>query len=171
MATFNKALKEAAKRKPIVRLDTLEPPAPEAALGVTKAPEVAPPSEPGPAIASTGAAKNPPLSEVKAGVLLPETLPKPPERTLPGSTSPLRRETMHISDTIKRDGFGFPLSDYKLLEQMIDRCMRAGCKTNKSEIVRAGLRLLAGKSTEELVTIIGSLERLKPGPKRSASSA
>lgn len=101
----------------------------------------------------------------------PVTIPFSSPRRQPCSR--LLKSCLYVSEsglvtgpTIKRDGFGFPLNDYKLLEKVIDRCLRAGCKTNKSEIVRAGLHLLADKNSQELVTIVSSLERLKPGPKQ-----
>jgi hypothetical protein len=70
---------------------------------------------------------------------------------------------------IIRDTFTIPENDHHLIRAAKLRCMRAGVEASKSEIVRAGLKLLAEISDEQLIETIDKLVRLKVGRKSSAS--
>jgi len=73
------------------------------------------------------------------------------------------------SSRVKRDLFSMPEADYVLIQQIRQRVMRAGLDSNKSEVVRAGLRLLHSLADDELQEAMASVERIKPGrrPKNS----
>lgn len=64
---------------------------------------------------------------------------------------------------IVRDTFTIPEGDYALIAKVKKDCMKAGVEANKSEIVRAGLKLLAGMNQTELKDALGAVERLMPG--------
>jgi hypothetical protein len=44
-----------------------------------------------------------------------------------------------------------------------ERCLEAGVRIKKSEILRAGLLLLANKSPKELLAAVAKLEAVKTG--------
>lgn len=66
---------------------------------------------------------------------------------------------------VVRDTFSMPLSDHGLIELIRVRAAREGRNTNKSEVVRAGLRALSSLSSVQLIELLESLERMKPGRK------
>ncbi|MBK1724142.1 hypothetical protein [Thiocystis violacea] len=66
-----------------------------------------------------------------------------------------------------RDTFTLPEDDYALIAQVKRSCMKAGVEANKSEIVRAGLKVLAAMTQADLKNALGAIERLTPGRPRS----
>ncbi len=66
---------------------------------------------------------------------------------------------------VVRDTFSMPPSDHGLIEQLRVRAAREGRNTNKSEVVRAGLRALTSLPSAQLVELLEGLERVKPGRK------
>lgn len=62
-----------------------------------------------------------------------------------------------------RDSFTMPEADYKLIDPLKQRCMRAGIGVNKSELLRVGLQALTRMSDRELAQLVESLPRIKPG--------
>jgi hypothetical protein len=71
-------------------------------------------------------------------------------------------------DKVVRDSFTMPKSDYLKIGAVKERCLEAGVQIKKSEILRAGLLLLANKSQKELLAAVAKLETVKTGrpPKR-----
>jgi hypothetical protein len=72
-----------------------------------------------------------------------------------------------------RDSFTMPEADYRLIDPLKKRCMRAGVGVNKSELLRVGLHALTKMSDRELAQLVGDLPRVKPGrrPKRGAADS
>lgn len=68
-----------------------------------------------------------------------------------------------VRPKIVRDTFTIPEGDYALISKVKKDCMKAGVEANKSEIVRAGLKLLAGMNQTDLKQALGAVERLTPG--------
>lgn len=62
-----------------------------------------------------------------------------------------------------RDSFTFPEFDYALLAVLKKRALNSGCEIKKSELLRAGLNALNAMSEEELLKVLGSVERIKTG--------
>lgn len=69
------------------------------------------------------------------------------------------------SQLVTRDTFSMPSGDYGLIEQLRVVAARQGRNTNKSEVVRAGLRHLLTLKPEQLVELLDGLEKVKPGRK------
>ncbi|PSB03116.1 hypothetical protein [Merismopedia glauca] len=67
------------------------------------------------------------------------------------------------SKTQVRDSFTFPLEDHELIEKIINRCLKQAVSVNKSETLRAALRLLHSLSDEELIKAFSGIERIKTG--------
>lgn len=74
------------------------------------------------------------------------------------------------SKTQVRDSFTFPLEDHELIDTIINRCLKQAFRVNKSETLRAALRLLHSLDDEELITAFSGIERIKTGrpPKSGA---
>jgi hypothetical protein len=62
-----------------------------------------------------------------------------------------------------RDTFSFPESDYRLIAELQERCLNLRLSITKSEILRAGLKVLSALSDEKLVQAAGVVERVKTG--------
>lgn len=60
-----------------------------------------------------------------------------------------------------------PPADYQHIAQLQQRCLQHAVAVNKSELVRAGLRLLASLDDETLLRAIAQIEKVKVG-RRSA---
>lgn len=68
-------------------------------------------------------------------------------------------------DAVVRDTFSMPAGDHALIEQLRVRAAKQGRNTNKSEVIRAGLKALSGVPADQLVALLEGLERVKPGRK------
>lgn len=66
---------------------------------------------------------------------------------------------------VKKDIFSFPLNDYKLIDENINRAINFKKIMNKSEVIRAGLKSLSKLDDNGFVEIINSVEKIKKGRK------
>lgn len=69
------------------------------------------------------------------------------------------------AERLRRETFTIPESDYQMFRELKVRCMKSGFEVAKSELVRAGLKLLAASTDENILAAINQLERLKVGRK------
>ena len=68
---------------------------------------------------------------------------------------------------IVRDSFTMPQSDYLKIAEIKETCLKAGLPVKKSEVLRAGLRALAGMDTAQLKRAMAGVEKIKTGrPKK-----
>ncbi|TSA11504.1 MAG: hypothetical protein D4R79_09365 [Comamonadaceae bacterium] len=79
--------------------------------------------------------------------------------------SPVPSAIRLVAQHVTRDTFSMPSSDYGLIEQLRVRAALEGRNTNKSEVIRAGLRGLLALEPADLVAILNRLEKVKPGRK------
>lgn len=70
------------------------------------------------------------------------------------------------SSGVVRDTFSMPPQDYALVAALRTRAARLGRNTSKSEVVRAGLRLLQSVEDEQFAAVLSKLTRTSPGPKK-----
>ncbi|WP_416049538.1 hypothetical protein [Cupriavidus basilensis] len=66
-------------------------------------------------------------------------------------------------EKVLRDSFTMPKSDYAKLAELKQRCVDAGVHIKKSEILRAGVLLLAASSPEQLLAAVSKVEAIKTG--------
>lgn len=66
---------------------------------------------------------------------------------------------------VVRDTFSMPENDHALIAALIAKGLKAGRATSKSEVVRAGLHVLNGLDSCELLKTFNCLEKLIPGRK------
>jgi Arc/MetJ-type ribon-helix-helix transcriptional regulator len=100
------------------------------------------------------------LFSAAGNTVLANSVAKPVKKASP-VPSAIRLVAQHVT----RDTFSMPSSDYGLIEQMRVRAALEGRNTNKSEVIRAGLRGLLALEPTDLVAILNRLEKVKPGRK------
>jgi hypothetical protein len=62
-----------------------------------------------------------------------------------------------------RDSFTIPKGEYVVLEQLKLRAIQTGTPAKKSEVLRAGLKVLAGMDDAAFVAALGAVPALKTG--------
>lgn len=81
--------------------------------------------------------------------------------------APARAERHHKDhvkpEKVVRDTFTMPRGDYEQLAVLKQRCLDAGVAVKKSELVRAGLLLLASEPTKRLLAAVKAVEPVKTG--------
>jgi hypothetical protein len=66
-------------------------------------------------------------------------------------------------DKVVRDSFTMPKSDYAKIAELKQRCLEAGVSVKKSELLRAGLALLAAAPVKRLLAAVSELDTVKTG--------
>jgi hypothetical protein len=64
---------------------------------------------------------------------------------------------------VVRDSFTMPQSEYSKIAEIKAICLKAKMHVKKSEVLRAGLKLLAELNAAQLKHALGSLEKIKTG--------
>ena len=64
---------------------------------------------------------------------------------------------------VVRDSFTMPQNEYARIAEIKEVCLKAKMHVKKSEVLRAGLKLLAGLNAAQLKQALGSLEKIKTG--------
>ena len=68
---------------------------------------------------------------------------------------------------VVRDSFTMPEEEYLKIAEIKSICQNAGMHVKKSEVLRAGLKLLSGASVARLKRVLGDLPKIKTGrPKK-----
>ncbi len=68
---------------------------------------------------------------------------------------------------VVRDSFTMPATEYEQIAEIKAACLAAGVPVKKSEVLRAGLQVLAGMSTAQIKRRLTTLEKIKTGrPKK-----
>jgi len=100
----------------------------------------------------------------------PRAAVKPPVRpaSRPAPKAAAEPEKMPKPDKPKkpklvRDSFTIPKVEYVVLEQLKLRAARSGTPAKKSEVLRAGLKVLAGMDDAAFVAALGAVPALKTG--------
>jgi hypothetical protein len=77
------------------------------------------------------------------------------------------KKVAKVESKLVRDSFTAPEADYALIDVLKQRALQAQRAAKKSELIRAGLRVLAGLSAKALVAQLNQLEAVKTGrPKK-----
>ena len=74
----------------------------------------------------------------------------------------LRNRKEHKQKVV-RDSFTMPLNEYRKIAEIKEICLKAGMAVKKSEILRAGLKLLSELSRPGLKRELAGLEKIKTG--------
>lgn len=80
------------------------------------------------------------------------------------SARAVRHRRDHVKqEKVVRDTFTMPKEDYEQLAVLKQRCLDAGLAVKKSELLRAGLLLLASEPTKRLLAAVKAVEPVKTG--------
>lgn len=66
-------------------------------------------------------------------------------------------------EKVIRDTFTMPSTDYDLIAAIQHRCLQSALNVTRSEIVRAGLKILNELSDENLMQAMQAVEKIKSG--------
>lgn len=66
-------------------------------------------------------------------------------------------------EKVVRDSFTMPKSEYQKIAEIKEASLKAGLPVKKSEVLRAGLKLLSGLNAAQLKRAIAGLEKIKTG--------
>lgn len=72
-------------------------------------------------------------------------------------------------DKLVRDSFTMPRSDFALIDQLKERALGFKRPTKKSELLRAGLQVLAGLTDAKLAAVLAALTTLQAGRPKGSS--
>ncbi len=67
------------------------------------------------------------------------------------------------AEKVIRDGFSMPVSDQQLIQDIRVKGIKLGVESNKSEIVRAGLRALMDLPDNKLTSLLKTIPKIKTG--------
>lgn len=98
--------------------------------------------------------------------------PRTATKTAPAKTA-VKAEKKHKQKVtekkvkVVRDSFTMPHADYALIAELKKKVSSGGLHVKKSELLRAGLRLLVKSSPAQLKKAVSDLEKIKTGrPKK-----
>jgi len=78
-----------------------------------------------------------------------------------------KKKVSEKKEKVVRDSFTMPKSDYALIAELKESAIKNGLHVKKSELLRAGLRLLAKSNAAQLKRAVATLEKIKTGrPKK-----
>ena len=77
--------------------------------------------------------------------------------------SPISESEPKAPQKVVRDSFSMIQQDYKLIDAIIERCLKKGLKANKSQVLRAGLHALDGATDKDLVKVFENLVAVRTG--------
>jgi len=94
---------------------------------------------------------------------------KPEIKAAPGlkSVQMSKKAKKEHKKKVVRDSFTMPQDEYQKIAEIKMICMKAKMHVKKSEVLRAGLKMLTGLSAVQLKQALNSLEKIKTGrPKK-----
>lgn len=115
--------------------------------------------------ATTVASKKAPAAKKVAVVRKPAEKPAPKLEVKPGVKAAPAKVAKPVKLKVKlvRDSFTMPADDWALIDQLKARAIGFKRPAKKSELLRAGLQVLAGLPDAALQAALDKLQPLKPG--------
>jgi hypothetical protein len=138
-----------------------KPPVPTPAAPAT-------PSKVKPADKTAARRQTPPVAVAKPAVALPQVKPKAATvESTAVSSAKATKKPAKPRPVLVRDSFTMPETDFALIAKLKSTALGARRAAKKSELLRAGLHILAGLDPESLVLVLDRLETVKTGrPKK-----
>ena len=107
-------------------------------------------------------AKKAPASPTKAKTEKAKVAAAPKAKAAPSKASPIK-EAKAKKPKLVRDSFTIPKDEYLVIENLKQRALGLSHPVKKSELLRAGLKLLAGLSDAALRTALQAVPSIKTG--------
>jgi len=103
-----------------------------------------------------------PVARTVAPKPAPKTVAKPAAKPAVKPAVQAKAAKPKASKVI-RDSFTFPETDYRKISELKKACLGLGINAKKSEILRAGLHVLASLDKAKLKDAISRIEKIKTG--------
>jgi hypothetical protein len=100
-----------------------------------------------------------PASAKRAAKTAAKPAPLPP----PHPVQAAKKEAKEKKPKLVRDSFTIPKPEYAVLEALKQRAAQAGAPSKKSEVLRAGIKALAGLSDTAFLAAMKAVPSLKTG--------
>ncbi|MER2555138.1 MAG: hypothetical protein ABTQ28_17910 [Thauera sp.] len=78
----------------------------------------------------------------------------------------LEAERRDKHEKVERDSFSMPASEHKRIKAMREALGKAGVLASKSEVLRAGLALLAERDAAEIARLVAALPKVAKGKRK-----
>lgn len=109
-----------------------------------------------------------PAAQAAATPVKPAKAAAVPARPVQPAPPPAKRAEPAKADKprklkILRDSFTIPKTEYAVLEALKQRAMNAGRPAKKSEVLRAGVKALAGMGDADFMAALGAVPAVKTG--------
>jgi hypothetical protein len=101
-----------------------------------------------------------PVAKAAKAVVKSRPLPPPPPVQ---AVKKEAKEPKEKKPKLVRDSFTIPKTEYAVLEALKQRAAQAGAPAKKSEVLRAGIKALAGLTEAEFVDAMKAVPSLKTG--------
>lgn len=89
--------------------------------------------------------------------------PKPAKPAPVAAKPPEPKADKPKKPKLVRDSFTIPKAEYAVLEALKARALKAGAPAKKSEVLRAGIKALAGLSDAAFLSAMGAVPAIKTG--------
>lgn len=96
----------------------------------------------------------------------PAPVDRPPKARSPATEKAKPGKTKADKDRhekVARDSFSMPASEHKRIKALRDALAQAGYEASKSEVLRAGVALLASRGLGEIINLVGDLPKVPKG--------
>ena len=100
----------------------------------------------------------------KMSAVLAKSMPKALGKSdVKAALHPVKKSKKEHKKKVVRDSFTMPQDEYSKIAEVKAICLKAKMHVKKSEVLRAGLKLLVALNTEQLQRELGNLEKIKTG--------
>lgn len=96
---------------------------------------------------------------IKKAAPKPAAAPKPVAAQKP----PVKKTKKAGKDKVIRDSFALLESEYRKIAEIKEACLKAGLKVKKSEVLRAGLKVLGSQSVAQWKQSLSGLAKTRTG--------
>lgn len=112
-------------------------------------------------------AKTTPARATRARPPAPGKVAPPAPAKSPKAEVKKEKKLKPVKMKVIRDSFTLPQDDYAKIAELKHACLKAGLHVKKSELIRAGLRLLSKLDEAQLHAEMSALEKIKTGRPKS----
>jgi hypothetical protein len=115
--------------------------------------------------AATPARKAAPAKPASQAAAAPSAMPetRPASKAKAAGAAKTAKLDKPKKPKLVRDSFTIPKAEYVVLEQLKKRAAQSGTPAKKSEVLRAGLKALAGMEDAAFAAALGAVPALKTG--------
>lgn len=93
--------------------------------------------------------------------------PKAPAKTVAKKVAAVKKPKKETKVKVVRDSFTMPQGEYQQIADIKAGCLKSGVHVKKSEVLRAGLKVLSALTAAELKIVLDSLDKIPTGrPKK-----